>query len=240
MINLSAQSLYDESSVRQHQLGTLAVDKYGDRYRYVQAGAVALVTGHLLQEAAEDTAFRSMAVATAAAIGADEVEVTLGGTATTANQFEEGELVVESSTGIGQYRRIKRHEVSDASTTCIFTVDAPLKIALTTSSQVSVRKNAYDGVIDFPTTPTGRPLGIAQYAQTIAYFGWTKTGGNTVALFDNQGDSAADQTAIVPSFDVAGSVRPALAADVAPAHIGWSREMVSVDSTMGFVTLTID
>ena len=241
MVNLSAQSIYDETSVRQHQLGSLGVDKYGDRYRYVQAGAVALVTGHLLQEAAEDTNYRSMAVDTAAAIGDTVVSVTLGGTAVTANQFEEGELVVESSTGIGQHFHIKRHEVQTSTTgSCNFTLDRPLKIALTTSSQVSVRKNPFDGAIDFPTTPTGAPVGIALYAQTIAYFGWVKSGGSAVALYDNQADSAADESGIMPSRDVAGSVTPLLETIAAPVVIGYGREQVSVDSTMGFVVLTID
>ena len=241
MVNLSAQSIYDETSVRQHQLGSLGVDKYGDRYRYVQAGAVALVTGHLLQEAAEDTNYRSMAVDTAAAIGDTVVSVTLGGTAVTANQFEEGELVVESSTGIGQHFHIKRHEVQTSTTgSCNFTLDRPLKIALTTSSQVSVRKNPFDGAIDFPITPTGAPVGIALYAQTIAYFGWVKSGGSAVALYDNQADSAADESCIMPSRDVAGSVTPLLETIAAPVVIGYGREQVSVDSTMGFVVLTID
>jgi len=240
MINLSSQSLYNESSVRQHQLGSLAVDKYGDRYRYVQAGAVALATGHLLQEAAEDTQFRSMAVAEAAAIGATSVEVTLGSTATTANMFEEGELVVESSTGLGQYRRVKRHDVASGAAQCTFVLDAPLKVALTTSSQVSVRKNAYDGVIDYPTTPTGGPVGIAQYAMTIAYFGWVKSGGNCVALFDTGANAAADESGIIPSRDVAGSVTPNLETIAAGMQIGWAREQVSTDSTYSFITLTID
>lgn len=241
MINITAQALYDESSVRQHQLGTLGVDKYGARYRYIQAGAVALVTGHLLQEAAEDTNYRSMAVDTAAAIGDKVVSVTLGGTAVTANQFEEGELVVETTPGIGQWRRIRRHEVQTSTTgSCDFTIYEPLKIALTTTSQVSVRKNAYDGVVDFPVTPTGAPIGVALYAMTIAYFGWVHSGGPGVALYDNQTNSAADESAIMPSRDVAGSVTPVTEALAAPVHIGFGREQVSVDSTMGFVTLTID
>lgn len=235
------QPLFEESQYSQHKLGELYTDPWGRKFRYVQAGGSNLVTGNLLQEAAEDTNFRSMAVQAAVAIGDTMIPVTLGGTAVTANQFEGGDLVVESSTGIGQLFKIVRHEVQTSTTgTCKFYVDRPVKIALTTSSQVSVRKNNWDGVVQFPTTPTGGPAGVALYAMTASYYGWVQSGGSGVALFDNQGNSAADQTAIIPSFDVAGSVRPALAADVAPLHIGWSREMVSTDSTMGMVHLIID
>ena len=235
------QGLYDEAANQQHKLGELYQDPFGRKFRYVQAGASALVTGELQQEAAEDTNYRSMVVQAAVAIGDTMIPVTLGGTAVTANQFESGDLVVESSTGIGQAFKIVRHDVQTSTTgTCKFYVDRAVKIALTTSSQVSVRKNAYDGVIQFPVTPTGAPVGIALYAMTAAYYGWIQSGGDCAALFDNQVNTAADATGIRPSFDVAGSVCAELAADVAPAHIGFAREQVSVDSTMGFVHLTID
>ncbi len=233
--------LYEESQYQEHKLGELFIDPYGRKFRYVQNGGVALTTGNLLQEPAEDTNFRSMAVAVAAAIGATEISVTLGGTAVTANMFDEGDFIVESSTGIGQVFKIVSHEVQATTTgVCKFKLNRPLKIALTTSSQVSVRKNSYDGVIAFPTTPTGGAVGVALYAMTANYYGWIQSGGDCAALFDNQANSAADANALKPSEDVAGSVTAVEEADVASPHIGWSREMVSVDSTMGFVHLTID
>lgn len=241
VINLAAQDLFSESANQQHPLGALGTDEFGNRYRYVQNGGSALVTGELLQEAAEDTNYRSMVCQAAVVVGDTMIPVTLGGTAVTANQFEQGQLVVESAAGIGQIFRIVRHDVQTSTTgTCKFYVDRPVKIALTTSSQISVRKNAYDGVIEFPTTPTGAPVGVALYAMTAAYYGWIGSGGDFAVLFDNTDNSAADATGIVPSLTVAGSVKAGLAADVADAWIGWSREMASVDSTMGMVHLTID
>ena len=242
MITTLKQDLFNESQYPLHRLGQLAVDEYGSKFRYVKAGGVALAAGHLLQEPAEVTNFRSMAVDTAAAIGDTVVSVTLGGTAVTANLFDEGELVVESSTGLGQWFRIRSHEVQTSTTgSCNFTLDRPLKVALATSaSQVSVRRNAYNQVVDFPVTPTGKPVGIALYAMDIAYHGWVCSGGDTVALYDNQTNSAADESGIIPSRDVAGSVTPNLETIAAGVHIGFGREQVSVDSTFGFVHLIID
>src|SRR3990167_9200284 len=235
------QNLYDESSGQQHKLGEIYIDPWGRKFRYVQAGAVALATGHLLQEPAEDTAFRSMVVQAAAAIGDTKIAVTLGGTAVTANMFESGDLVVESSTGLGQAFKIVRHDVQTSTTgTCNFYVDHALKVALTTSSQVSVRKNSYDGVIDFPVTPTGAPVGVALYAMTIGYYGWIQSGGDVPVLYDTQADSAADASAIIPSRDVAGSVTPNVETYAAAPIIGYGREQVSTDSTMGMAHLTID
>jgi len=238
---IEAQDLYTQSSVPMHKLGQLAYDEFGNRYRYVKAGSSALVTGNLLQEPAEDTQFRSMVVSSAAAIGSKSISCTLGNTATTANMFDGGELVVESGTGIGQHFRIVSHSVTDAAGTATFIVDRPIKIALVASdSNISVRKNSYNGVIAFPTTPTGSAVGIALYAMSASYYGWIQSGGDAVALFDDKTNTAADESAIMPSRDVAGSVTAVLENIAAPVHIGWGREQVSVDSTMGFVKLIID
>lgn len=239
---IASQDLWTQSSVAQHKLGQLGVDTYGNRYRYVKNGGTALTTGVLLQEPAEDTNFRSMAVNTAAAIGTYDIAVTLGGTAVTANLFKDGLLVVESSTGIGQLFRIVSHTVQTSTTgSCTFTVDRPLKIALTTSSQVSVRKNPYNGVIEYPiTTQTGGVVGVALYAMTASYYGWIQSGGDCAALFDTGTNTSNGVTGIVPSAAVAGSVKPAAETDASPIYIGYSREVASVDSTMCFVHLTID
>lgn len=236
------QNLYQESVSPEHKLGELLVDQFGRKFRYVQNGGSALVTGNLLQEPAEDTNFRSMVAAAASAIGSFEISVTLGGTAVTANMFENGDLIVESATGIGQQFKIVSHDVQTSTTgTCVFKVDRPVAIAIVaTTTQISVRKSSYDGVIAFPTTPTGAPVGVALYAMTASYYGWIQSGGDVAALFDNQTNSAADESALMPSRDVAGSVTPVTEALAAPVHIGWSREQVSVDSTMGFVHLIID
>lgn len=238
MITTIKQDLFNESQYPLHRLGQLAIDEWGSKYRYVQAGGSNLVTGNLLQEAAEDTNYRSMAVDTAAAIGVTQVSVTLGGTAVTANQFDGGQLVVESSTGIGQIFRILSHDVQTSTTgSCAFNIDRPLKIALTTSSQVSVRKSAFDGIIQFPTTQTGAPVGVALYAMTAAYHGWVQSGGEAALLQDTGSNSSADNTALEPSQAVAGSVKLQTAGGVI---IGHSREVVNVDSTMGFAMLTLD
>ena len=238
MITTIKQDLFNESQYPLHRLGQLAVDEWGSKYRYVKAGGSALVTGNLLQEPVEDTNFRSMVVDTAAAIGDTVVSVTLGGTAVTANMFDGGTLLVESSTGIGQLFRIVSHEVQSTTTgSCNFTLDRPLKIALTTSSNVSVRKNAYNGVIQYPTTATGGAVGGALYAMTASYHGWIQSGGDGALLFDTGGNTAADAGSVSPSQAVAGSVKVFATSS---AVIGIAREVASVDSTMGIVHLTID
>ena len=232
--------LYDNNIVAQHKLGEKFTDEWGRTFRYVQAGAT-LTTGNLLQEAAEVTNFRSMNVAAAAAIGTTAITVDLGGTAVTAAQFESGDLCVESSTGIGQNFKILSHDVQTATSgECTFNVDRPVAIALVLdTSQVSVRKNAFDGVIQYPaTTSTGSAVGVAIVVITSAYYGWIQTGGPCSVLFDDGTNTSNGVTQIVPSASVAGSVKPL--GTVGQPVVGHAREIASTDSTHGFVHLTID
>ena len=243
IINICAQDVWQESANPQHVVGQLAVDQYGNRYRYVKNGGTALTTGNLLQEPAEDTAFDNMATQAAVAINDTDVSVTLGGTAVTANLFDGGILHVSYGTGIGQIRRIVKHTVMATTTgTCTFTVDHPIKIALTTaSSKVSVRKNPYNGVIQYPvTTQTGGAVGVALYALTASYYGWIQSGGEATVIYDAAGtDTSNGVTGLAPSVGTAGCVKPQGGGEGA-IIIGYARDVVSTHAYQGIAHLMID
>ena len=57
-------------------------------------------------------------------------------------------------------------------------------------------------------------------------------------LFDTGTNTSTEVTQIVPSAAVAGSVKPL--GTVGMVAIGYAREIISVDSTMGMCHLTID
>jgi hypothetical protein len=240
-IPLAGQDLYSESSVALHNLGQLGFDQWGNRYRYVKAGASALVVGNILQEPAEDTQFVSMTPYAAAAIGDSTVQVTLGSTATTANMFDGGFLTVSVTPGLGQSFRIVSHTVTAAAGACTFTLDRPLKVALTVAaSKVSVRKNPYNGVIQYPvTTQTGGVVGVAILAISASYYGWIGTGGDFPVLFDTGNNTANDQSGIEVSAAVAGSVCQA-DGSAGSIYLGFSRQVASVDSTTSICHLILD
>lgn len=239
---VAGQDLYSSSIAPMHKVGQLALDENGNRYRYVKNGAVALIPGQLVQEVAEDAQFRSMVCAASAAIGSKSISATLGTTSVTANMLDGGFLYIESGTGLGQQFRIVGHTVAANATVCTFTVDRPLETALViTTSQVTVRKNPYNGVITYPvTTQTGGAVGVAVNKLTALYFGWIQSGGAVAALFDTGTNTSNTVGGIAPSAAVAGSVTVGAAADVSPIVIGFSREVVSVDSTFGLIHLMID
>ncbi|HLA22262.1 MAG TPA: hypothetical protein VJZ17_02325, partial [Nitrosopumilaceae archaeon] len=141
---------FDTKTGQDHPLGAIGYDSFSRKYRYAQVGGSALVKGNLLQSPARSTNYTDMAVQATAAANAESIEVTLGGTATTANQFVEGTMVVSVTPGIGQNFTVESHDVTAASGTCTFGIFERVLTALTTSSKVTVTKNPYDGVIQSP------------------------------------------------------------------------------------------
>lgn len=234
------QDLFQESATPLHKLGQLGVDEWGNRYRYVKNGGSALVTADLLQEPAEDTQFVSMAVPAAVAAGSTTITVTNGTTTVTAAMMVGGRLTISTSDGIGQSFYVKAHTTGTSGAAITYTIDRPLKIALTTSSKVSVRKNPYNGVIINPaTTSTGGPVGFALYAMTASYYGWIQSGGDCAVRFDTGANTANDLLGIEPSLAVAGNVMVS-AGTSGDALIGFTRQVVSVDSTVSIAHIFID
>lgn len=201
---LSSIDFYKDSTTRDHALGMLVEDKYGRKFRYVQAGAVALVRGNLLQGPARDTQFTRMTVTAAAAIGDTSIALTNGTTATTLDMFKGGEAVVAASTGIGQVFKIAGNTVAANGAALTVTLEEPIRVALATSSKVTLHLNDYLGVIVSPTTRTGKTVGVAVHAIPALSYGWIQTGGPSAALSD--ATVAALGEAISPSTTTAGCV----------------------------------
>ena len=239
---ITTQSVFAQGDTNPYaKVGELAVNVYGDRFRYVLVGVTALVTAELIQEPAEDTLFVSMAVPAIVAIGATAITVTNGTTAVTANMFNDGFLTISTSTGIGQSFRIMSHTTGVSGASITYYLSRPLITALSVTSKVSVRKSPYAGVIEFPaTTQTGGPVGFARIANTAATYGWIQSGGDTPVLFDNADNTSNGVIGIHPSLSVAGSVCAAAAADVAPTFLGYSHQVASVDSTVSMAHIILD
>lgn len=170
-------TLYDSSATAQHALGTRMEDGNGRVFRYAKAGGVALVAGNVVQGPAQVTTHQVM-TPSAAALGATSVSATLGATnAVVADQYAGGFLVVDTTPGNGYAYQIQSHPAAAASAACVFTLAEPIKVALTTSSRVSLAQNPYNGVIASPTTLTGPPVGVAVHPAAAGEYCWIQTSG---------------------------------------------------------------
>lgn len=186
---LSAADLYTSTASPGDglELGQLVYGKGGKAFRYALAGGSSLVVGNLLQNAANDTQFDDMAVPAAVAANThrDGVTITNGTTAVTAGQYVNGSALVSVTPGLGEEYTIVGHGTATNGSSWTLYFDRPLRTAWTTSTKVSVRRNNYSGVIQFPaTTQTGVPVGVAIYPITNAQYGFVQTKGVVSVLSD--------------------------------------------------------
>ena len=162
-------------------LGNLATTGDGRYYRYVVAGATALVPGKLQQSSVEATGNENLAVA-AAAIGATSITTTSTVTVT-ANQLTGGYVMVTTSTGAGYQYQIGTHAAATSAVVTLNLVD-PIIVALDTNSRVDLIPSPFNGVILNPTTATGTIVGVAVAATPATYYGWVQTKGPSNVLAD--------------------------------------------------------
>ena len=191
-----------DESVPSHDLGELVHLSDGRAFRYVLAGGTDLVRGNLIQSQAQATDSQSLIVA-AAAIGALEITTT-DTTTVTANEFAGGWVLVtgEASTGRGQLLRIKSHPAATAAVVTL-TLEDPVQVALTATSQIDLVHNPYSGVIQNPTTATGSVVGVAISPIAASQYGFIQVRG--VAPVLAQG-ALTIGTLCVASNGVAGAV----------------------------------
>lgn len=217
-------------------LGSRAVTGDGREYRLVQAGATALIAGKLYSSAAQVVNHHNL-TPVAAAVGATQVTVTLGGTAATLNQYLNGYLLVEADGGSGGLGGLM-YQISgnpaQASTTGNLTVQLsdPLTNLITTSAKITLIPNEYSGVIVSAAAATGAPVGAAIFAITASYYGWVQTVGPAAVLSDG---AIVVGVAAVKSGSVAGAVA-GLSSTLAP--IGVALE-TTTDTQYGMFALAI-
>ena len=230
----------DFGSVQQHALGTRGVDKYGRVYRYVKAGASALVAGECIQSPAI-AANHLARTPVAAAIGATSVTSDVGATSGAANLYAKGFLQVDTTPGNGRMYGVDNHLAFDASAAAVvWNLDPsdPIKVALTTSSRVGLIKNPYDGVIQMPvTTATGILVGVAVAAIAASEFGWIQTWGYCPVLIN--GTPALGATVVSPSATTAGAVDVITTTNLVTAQIVGRMGQVGVSTKNNAVYLTI-
>ena len=169
---------FSESATPIHPLGTKGVTTDGRIFRFTKNGAVALTTGRLCIAADLIANHEDRAFATAGVVGDKIVSIAIGGTAITANQYDEGYLVIIDDTGEGHTHQIVRHGTSTTGSENVsFTITPGLKEATTTSTTVTLVRNIYSGVLVSDTSQSDIPVGVTPIAVTASYYFWLQAGG---------------------------------------------------------------
>lgn len=201
------------------ELGVRGVTGDGREFRYVQAGASNLIAGQILQNAAPSANLIDV-TAVAVAAGATSTTLTIStGTAIVANQFSGGYYTTYGTVanGGGQILKISSNTAVSASGTSItiYFEDVP-SLAITTSATVTIVPPVYTGVIQVPTTVTGKVVGLALASPypaasttlsglTASYYGWVQIRGVANALI--AGTPASMVGLIPPVGGTAGALQ---------------------------------
>ena len=179
-INAWAQGLYETSTTKKECLGAKRITEDGREFRYGKAGATMVAGGATQAAAATANHIAQIQTSGAAnAVGATNVTVYVAGTAVTANQYDDGYLVVygAGSGTAGLYYPIASHTTTaTGSTTITVTLKEPLKLATYTDDYFSLFCNPWSAVAvgtDIAVFPTG----MAMYAASSGQYLWFQTGG---------------------------------------------------------------
>lgn len=199
-------------------------DADGKTFRYGLAGGSALVKGNLLQESAEDTSYENMAVGTAGVVGDQFLQITNGTATITSAQFEGGSIGVYTAGTVAVGDEYTITAVTGTLTTggaLTVWLDRPLRYAYTTSAKVVMKRSPWSGMVAFPTTQTGFPVGVAIWELPLATYGFVQTHGVATILSD--GSTFAVGSMLSPSLSAVGAVGVNVAGTT-HGTVGWARE----------------
>jgi len=189
---LTSTDLRVTTADKQDSFGAIGQTADDRLFRYCQIGASNVPSGTVLSSPATGANFLSLSVSAAAPIGSTVVNLTLAGTATTMDQFSEGNLDTLSGTGAGVSYKIKGNSYQSSTTGVVqIALVEPLVVALDTTSKVNVSPNQWSlltsqvslgSSADNPKIvgATSLPLNANQY-------GWIQSEGRCMLLNDGAG-----------------------------------------------------
>ena len=197
------QDVHATSTVARAKLGEKVHTADGRTYRYAKAAGTALDAGKLAVAATLVANHTNIAVAAAADIGATQITVTLGATAATVNQYTEGFVTISDAAGEGIAYKIASHGAADASADLVLNLEDPIRVALTTSSEVILTYNLFDNVVISAIDQADAAVGVPNVAVGADEYFWAQTGGLCAVLAD---EAAAAGNALTIGSSTAGSV----------------------------------
>ena len=177
---------YTQSAYAQHNLGEIVKCADGRWFRHAK-NTGGLTAGLINEAPALVTDYAAMTLKSAVAIGATNLVVTTGTTATTAGILDEGVLMVASGTGQGQVAKVSHNAISSATASLSsagyaygmnVVVDQPFTTALIASdSTITIVPNRYNTCLTATASVVVDPVGVSLITQTTAYYGWLQVNG---------------------------------------------------------------
>jgi len=235
-----AQSIYEISATPKELVGCLRILADGRKFRYTQAGAVALVAGGMTH-APVPLVHADMLDKACPTASIGDTSITLTIVAPTPNTFAAdyfrgGYLLINDH--LVQYPIISSSAIAATDTTVDLQLGEPLHVALTSSYHFNLAPSPWRYVI-VSSAINYLPTGVPQVAVTALYYCWLQTGGIGHCLVDS---SPTIGTMLVPD-GVSGALSTIIEAattwDV-DAPICATMVGTGIDSQASTVRLLID
>ena len=211
----------------------------GRCFRWAFSGE-AIGAGQLvMQKGAVANHDMDLATATAGSVGDTSITVTLGATAATLNQYEDGALYTNDGTGEGHLYVIRSNPAADSAASLVLTLHEKIREATSTSDTLNgLIENDYKDVEIYDADDISGPaLGVAPTEIANDTYFWLQTSGRAAVLIQGTcvlGDAVeASQTTdgAVTLHDVSGNT------DQAP--LGTVAGILAVTTDYGYVNLQI-
>jgi len=200
---LTQSGILDVGTTQLHPLGQEGTDEIGRTFRYAKAGGT-VPAGQIVIAAANVANHVGARATNSAAIGDEVIEVTVGATAVTEDQYKGGLIVINAGTGLGQQFRIKGNTAAASAGTTKVYIDGAVKVALATAdSKAHLYPNKFNGVTTSATLAFRR-VGVAVRALANGEYGWLQTTGVAGVLVEGAAVAIADP--VIPSATTAGAV----------------------------------
>jgi len=194
---------HETSEVAKHQLGSKGVVADGRIYRYAQASAIALSPGLICVAPDITTAHEDRAVNTFA-VGDLSITVSIGATAITGNEYEEGFVNIIDDNGQGIMYKIANCPPTAINSDVVIRLAEPIRVAAQASTTVTLYRNKYRDIVVSDTNQIDMPVGVPNVTFPGSYYGWIQTRGPCSILVDTN-DTTATQGITLGNTD-AGAV----------------------------------
>ena len=224
---------------REHPLGAVGMTPDGRCFRWAFAGE-AIGAGQLvMQKGAVANHDMDLATAAAAAVGATTITVTLGATAATEDQYEDGAIYINDGAGEGHLYAIRSHPAADASASLVVTLHETVREALTTGTSLSgIIENDYKDVEIYDADDIAGPaLGVAPAEVANDEYFWLQTSGRAAVLIQG---TVVNGDAVEASQTTDGAVcLHDVSANTDQAPLGTCAGIIAVTTDYGYVNLQI-
>ena len=234
--------LWGESSTGLFPVGT-KITRGCQTYRYALNHATTGVAGQPVQAAAPVHAEQSDDIVVGAAAAAGTYSITLTSTANLdgsqndeENNFAGGFALINDEAGEGHCYLIKSNALFATTGDSVFILYDPIKVALTTSSQVGLVRNPYAGVLATKAVCTAPALGCFPFAVTASYYFWLPTAGPAACI----AHAAIAVGDLVVAGTTAAKADPAAALETTEAVLGKAFTLAVADGESFLVWLDCD